>query len=527
MKEQLDKILADLQGALRYKWHALIVAWVVCLIGWFVIFTLPDRYETRAQIYVDTSSILKPLLQNIAVSPNTENAADLVRRALLARPTLEKVADTTGLIQRAGNNADEQEHLLLKLEQDLTINGDNKSNVYTIVYADRNPKMAQSVVASLLDTFVHDSLGVSRTDTRNAQEFLKQQVAEYEQRLSESESKLADFKKEHIGLMPDQRGDYFNRLQAELTSNNTLQTSLAVASRQRDELRRKITGISSDGAVPNMPSDSQIQAATQLDTQIQDSKRQLEALLLRFTDKHPDVIALRDTITRLEARRRTELGGVRATTVAGGSGANSGVDAVMQSLQIQLNNADVQVAALQAEVGQSNARVGELRRALTTGPEVEAQLASLNRDYAVIKGTYDALLQRFESARISDRADQSEDVRFRMIEPPRVPVQPSAPMRGVLMVAILFFGAIVGVAVALGLNLANPVFVAPRSITDVLKLPVLGVVSTFAGAAEALVQRRRRLALAGTFGLLLVTFVGLAAVSHAGSRLLRSSLGME
>jgi hypothetical protein len=199
----------------------------------------------------------------------------------------------------------------------------------------------------------------------------------------------------------------------------------------------------------------------------------------------------------------------------------------MQSLQIQLNNADVQVASLQTEVAQSNGRVGELRRALTTGPEVEAELARLNRDYGVIKGTYDALLQRFESARISDRADQSEDVRFRMIEPPRVPVQPSAPMRGMLMIAVLFAAFFAGAAVAYGLNLANPVFVAPRTLTDVLKLPVLGVVSTFAGAADALALRRRRFALAGASGLLLVTFVGLVAISHGGSRLLRTSLGME
>jgi polysaccharide chain length determinant protein (PEP-CTERM system associated) len=300
-----------------------------------------------------------------------------------------------------------------------------------------------------------------------------------------------------------------------------------VATRQRDELRRKMTGIAVGGNVPDMPSDAQIQAATQLDTQIQESRRQLEALLLRFTDKHPDVIALRDTITRLEARRRNELGGVRATTISGGNGVNGGVDPVMQSLQIQLNNADVQVASLQTEVAQSNNRVGELRRALTTGPEVEAELARLNRDYGVIKGTYDALLQRFESARISDRADQSEDVRFRMIEPPRVPLQPSAPMRGLLMMAVLFAAVVAGAAVAYGLNLANPVFVAPRTLADVLKLPVLGVVSTFMGVADNMVLRRRRLAMAAAAGMLLVAFVGLVAFSHGGSRMLRTSLGME
>lgn len=525
MKQQLEKILADLRGAARFRWHALVVAWVLCLLGWFGVFILPDRFETRAQIYVDTTSILRPLLQNIAVSPSTESAADLVRRALLARPTLEKVADSTGFSQRA-RNSDEREALLLGLEKDLSIAGDNRSNVYTIVFADRNPEMAQSVVSTLLDTFVHDSLGVSRTDTKNAQQFLEQQVAEYAERLSESETRLAEFKKRNVGLMPDQRGDYFNRLQAELTNNNTLQTNLAVAMRQRDELRRKVSGITGDGQVPTMPTDAQIQAATQIDSQIQDSRRQLEALLLRFTDKHPDVIALRDTIARLEDRRRNELAGVRATTVAL-AGATTGVDAVMQNLQIQLNNADVQLAALQTEVAQSNARVEELRRALTTGPEIEAELARLTRDYDVIKATYDALLQRSESARISDRADQSEDVRFRLIEPPRVPVQPSAPMRGLLMIAVLVMASVAGAAVAFALNLANPVFVAPRTLTDVLKLPVLGVVSTFASAADAISQRRRRLMFSSASGLLVFMFVALTAVSHGGSRFLRHSLGME
>jgi len=71
------------------------------------------------------------------------------------------------------------------------------------------------------------------------------------------------------------------------------------------------------------------------------------------------------------------------------------------------------------------------------------------------------------------------------------------------------------------------VFVAPRTLTDVLKLPVLGVVSTFAGAAETLGLRRQKMLLAGASGLLFVAFVGLAAISHGGSRLLRTSLGME
>jgi len=83
------------------------------------------------------------------------------------------------------------------------------------------------------------------------------------------------------------------------------------------------------------------------------------------------------------------------------------VDSVLQDLQIRLNSADVRVATLQAEVERSNSRVGELRRLVTTTPQIEAEMAQLNRDYGVTKTQYEQLLQRLESARISDQATRA------------------------------------------------------------------------------------------------------------------------
>src|SRR6266850_1196046 len=99
--DQIARIWSEMRASARYRWPAIVLAWLLCLLGWFLVLTIPDRYETRAQVYVNSSSILKPLLQGIAVSTDTGNAADVVRRALLARPNLERVATRTGLLQRA------------------------------------------------------------------------------------------------------------------------------------------------------------------------------------------------------------------------------------------------------------------------------------------------------------------------------------------------------------------------------------------------------------------------------------------
>lgn len=299
-----------------------------------------------------------------------------------------------------------------------------------------------------------------------------------------------------------------------------------MATRQRDELRRKLTGDSGNGALPPMPTDQQIQTATQIDAQLADARRQLDALLIKFTDKHPDVIALKDTIARLEERRRDELASVRATTPGVGPTGAVGVDTVLQNLQIALNQADVQVVSLTAQLSEAERRVAELRKALTTTPEVEAELARLTRDYGVTKAQYEALAQRLESARISDRADKSEDVRFKVIEPPRVPLKPAAPMRGLMMLLVMLASIAGGAIIAYGLNLLRPVFVTGKALSEATGIAVIGVVSRYADVAGA-ARLRGRIAMIATCGLLATLFVGLTLFNHSVSVLLRTSLGWE
>ena len=71
MNEQLVKVYGYLHGMWRYRWSALLIAWIVALIGWFVVFSLPDQYEANAVVYVDSDSVMKPLLEGLAVDTDS------------------------------------------------------------------------------------------------------------------------------------------------------------------------------------------------------------------------------------------------------------------------------------------------------------------------------------------------------------------------------------------------------------------------------------------------------------------------
>ncbi|MGH8863856.1 MAG: XrtA system polysaccharide chain length determinant [Burkholderiales bacterium] len=469
MRESVSDLFSEIRSAWRYRWAAIICAWALCLAGWIGILLLPGRFDTVARVYVDTTSVLRPLLEGLAVAPTTSSEVEMVRRVMLGRPGLEKVIDETALNQRARTPI-QRASLLDELSKSIRVTGDPQSHLYTIVYGDRDPRVSHAVVQNLLDAFLDQTVGEKRNDAENAQKFLVAQLAEYERRLSESERKLADFKKQNVGFMPDDRGGYFERLQREMQEVDRLEAERAVALNKRNELRSKLIGGDDPSSMPGA-------VETSVDARIVDARSRLEELLLQYTDAHPDVIALKESIAGLESQRAREIDALRANRGALGSTRSSSSSLVLQNLQIALNEAELQIAAADSQLSDHRARSAELKRMMNVLPEVEAELVRLSRDYGINQTQYQQLLQRLESARLTGEADRSEDLKVKVIDPPVVPLAPAAPKRGLLMIGVLLAGLAAGGGLAWLLAQLHPVFANLRELRKYVQLPILGSIS--------------------------------------------------
>ena len=215
MREVVEIAWGQIQSAWRFWRVALLAAWGICLLGWLAAFSVPGRYESHAKIFVDTNALLEPLLKGLAVETDVSSQTELVRRMLVSRTQIERVVDSSGLAKRAKNTV-EREALIKRTSERIELSSDPKSKFFTISYRDIDPDVSVSVVKSLLDSFINQSVGGSRGDAESAQKFLMDQISDYEARLTAAEQRLADFKKQNVGLMPDQRGGYYERLQAEM-----------------------------------------------------------------------------------------------------------------------------------------------------------------------------------------------------------------------------------------------------------------------------------------------------------------------
>lgn len=528
MQELIGQFLVQLRGAYRFRWYALATAWVVALIGWTVVTLVPDVYEAHARVYVDTDSVLKPLLNGLAVNTDVTSRVNMMARVIMGRPNLERVARETDLSARA-HSPQELAKLVTKLSQQVTLESGNGSNVYSLSYFDKDPVIAQRVVQHLLDAFVEDTLGIKHADSGSAQKFLEKQIAEYEARLHEAEERLAEFKRTNVGLMPGQTGDYYTRLQASLAKLEDLRAKARLANEKRTEIARQLSGeeptfglfASSEGASSSSP----------IDKQIAEYSRQLDQLLLQYTDKHPKVVALRATIAQLEAQKSADKSRPREAPPVPQNRSDAAslaldINPVYQSLRIDLSRTDVELAELRQQIGEEEAAVSELRARVNTAPETEAQLAQLNRDYDVTKAQHQALLQRLESARLSEQADSSsEHGRFRIIEPVTRPIVPTGPNRTLLMSAVLGLAFALGGAVAVVLNQLMPVFLSRGMLASVTGLPVLGAISFSEPSSQPPFLRRDPVRLgAAAVGLLAAYVAGIVAVEPL-SRLIHALAG--
>ncbi|MBV8143460.1 MAG: hypothetical protein JO184_00535 [Gammaproteobacteria bacterium] len=483
MRQTLELILEQIRGAWRFRSTAMAVAWVVCVLGWLVVLALPDTYNAWARVYVDTRTRLSQVTAGLAVESNIASQAEEVRQALLGGPQLEKVA-RLAIPAFATATPEAQaaivEHLRGKLEVEATNEREapglpktHPADLYTISYTDRSRETARRVVDQLLRLFLANSLGGSQEGSEQAQQFLTQQIAEYDKRLAASEARLADFKREHPGLVPGSTGDFFARLHVETDELDKDRLALTVAEQKRDELRRQLAGEQPVMGAVSGGSGQPLDTASA----IRETQARLDDLLLRFTDRHPDVIAAQRQLEDLKKRQKSELEAVRRGDPAAIANTGMAANPVYQGMKLKLSEIDVEVAAARQQVADQERKIADQRKMINTAPQVEAEFERLNRDYAVTHTQYQALVERLSRARLSDKADATGVVRFEVVDPPTADPTPVFPKRARLILIVLAAGLAAGLAVAYVMHQLQPVFTSPRQLTEVTQLPVLGGVS--------------------------------------------------
>ena len=472
MQQELTEVYFYLKGTLKYKRVAIMFGLLLCISGWAFVFMMPDKFESKAKVHIDSSTIIRPLMRGMVIDPDVSALIRIIQQLMFTRPNLEKVielsqlkADKTGAVINA--------EFIEKLKKDITISAARDRDIFDIAYSATDPETAKSVVQAVLTVFSEQAQGKAMADANDAQQFIEQQLRDYEIRLQEAEKAKEDFKRSNLDLVGGD-SDQFQLLSQLKEQLNLANTALEQAEAKKNVLGEQVRNIQEsdeDWGITNLSEE-----VSEEDSRISALNDRKTDLLIKFTENHPEVVSINRLIESLKEQKESNKNdGFIETDLIGPQKMSN---PYVQTLKIAFDNAEAEVASIQALINSIKNRAIKIEEGLNERLAIETEMKNLNRDYETINGKYSELLERREQAHITENVDdQTSRLKFKIADPPTKPTKPSSPNR-ILFYSLILVGSIVaGFGVAFLIYFIRPVFMSTRQVRVVTGLPSLGGVS--------------------------------------------------
>lgn len=479
-----DEILIALHGVWNRRWLALAVAWGICMVGWLVVSLIPNSYESKAKVYVQTQSILPG---QIGITPvEQQQGVDRVKQTLASAANLEKVVRGTDLAQTVSSDRDVAAKVAaLRTSIKVVSTQDNlfeitASSSDTSLSDGANARLSAQITQKLIDIFEEENVAGNRDETRQGLAFLDSQVAARGKQLQDADQRRVEFEQKYMGLLPG-AGSISTRMDAARTEINSIDSQLVAAQSALSAMNSQLAG------TPATIAGASGGGTTALGSVL----GEIAAAKARgWTESHPDVVALRRQAAALKGQ-----GGASAAT-----GTPNPTYTSLKSMQAE-RAATVQ--ALQSRKSQIQADLNAMSSRQISEPGVASEQERLDREYEALKTQYDKLLADREQVRLrGDVQNETGAVKFRVIDPPTVPSTPAAPNRPLLLIAVLIVGIGGGIGTAFAMGQVQTTYPTAARLEKAAGLPVIGAITeTLTTAQHVLRKQRLKLFLAGSGGL--------------------------
>lgn len=481
-------VIRHLNGLWRRRWFVVGAAWAAALAGWFAVWLLPDEYESRAQVFVQTESVLQPVLRGVTATPDYSSRIQVMRLQLLARPNVEEIIYRAGLDKTIEATSEVERRARMQGLVNWvgsSIDIDSPRDMYFVIsYRHGNPETARKVTDAVLNLLIEQDIGANLSENVSARQRLDQQIELFEERLSANEVAVAQFRREHASELAAGEGAVRRR------------------NLKEDELARNINEIAqTKGRVLTLQNLISATPRANSGGEIERLRVQLAELRSQYQESHPDI---RGVLARIEALERDD------------NTFSSNPEFIR--LQSELRVARDTISVLEARQSEIRTELAELDIAAGLSPAVIAELQQIERQYETTKNTYEELLARRDRLELTERLGPSgRNVEYQVFERPERAIKPVSPPREFFIMSVIVLAAGAGLAFGLLLNLLDRSFTQTDELEKAFGLPVLGAF-TEAPSQVVVSGRRRDFALiAGAGAAMLV--VGLVYTYLAVARL--------
>jgi polysaccharide chain length determinant protein (PEP-CTERM system associated) len=467
--------LADVKRVVRKHWWIIPVCVVLCgAAGVLAALSLPKKYTSQTLVLVAKPMVPIDYVKPVVTEDLNQRLASM-KEQILSRTRLEPVIEKFSVYQ-ADQNKVPMEELIDRLRKAIEISPletmpgtqDRSMPGFHVGVTFNNPQIAQQICTEITSMFMEQNSRALEQQAASTNSFISQQLDEAKAKLDAQDAKLAQFKRQFLGSLPEQEQTNLNLLTA---LNTQLEANTQALSRAQQDKAFNESMLSQQEAT--WKASQAGQNPQTLDDQLRILRDQLTSLESKYTDEHPDVIKTKKQIEDLQKRMAEAPKAVNSA----GQLQTKTEPPEIQQLRAHSRQDEISIADLTKRQGQIQEQIRVLQGQVQASPMVEQQLKELTRNYQSALEFYNDLQKKRESSEMAkDLAHQQEGEQFRVLDPPNLPITPSFPKKSYFAGGGVAAGFVLSLAILYIFMMIDKTLHNERDVEMYLKLTVLAAV---------------------------------------------------
>ncbi|MGH7368453.1 MAG: XrtA system polysaccharide chain length determinant [Candidatus Rokuibacteriota bacterium] len=405
----------------RRKWLAILVFLIPLAGAVSLVMALPNVYRSTATVLIERQQLPEDLVR-ATVNSEVEVRLRTLSAEILRRSRLEQLIRRFGLYSDLGLST---EDAVNRMRRDISMQptstgprGAGTTVSFALNYQGRDPENVALVTNALASFYIEENLKVRERLAIGTTEFLRLQVEEAKKRLDDQERRISELSREHRGELPPQMPGNLTRIESLAEQLRVNRADQLRAQQRRDALAAQV---------------AQAEASSGFETdpmRLARLRHELAALRVKYTDRWPDIIRIKDEIATLERKLANPQPQAKAPEAP-----PLGLTPEILRLREALKSADTDIRLLKTDEERVRSALDLYQKRVDNAPKVEPEYQELTRGYETNKSLYRALLQRYETAQIGENMEQRQQgERFKILDPARPSGNPFAPNRARLLV---------------------------------------------------------------------------------------------
>ncbi|MEQ9489411.1 MAG: hypothetical protein RIM72_10510 [Alphaproteobacteria bacterium] len=572
--------LRDIIGIVKRRYLFFVIPFALLSpIAVAVAVLLPPIYQSSGLILIESPQISQAIVAG-NIGSAAQERVEVIRRRVMTRANLLGIAEKYHVFTKEALKKMSSTDVVNAVRNSLSvefISAGSRRNQATIAFKvsfdHRNPRIAARVANELVTLFMNENVRSRTQIATETTEFLNQEAEKLERQLIEIEDKIAQYKQQHSGALPE-------NLDIQMQMRERLEEQIRRIEREiigyEEELR--FLEVEIRAAQVRARQNPQAESTVQQDdasiySKIPGLNRYLQIRSDLFTARatkeelHPDVKALkRDLYT--EAARLIAAGGLQEDAVllaqkeselrqlednddteysddekqilvteisdlrkgienqiADDSSPNNGKTNILRErnedlLKLTLEDFQLRKAVANERIDSAKQRANELAKRLSEVeesiiqiPQVDRVLRNLNRDYSNAQQKYNEIRNKAMEAQIAENVEEaSKSERFVLLEPPSVPDQPEKPNRRMLLAIGLSAAFSVGAAALVGIEFLDGGVRGAENLASLVNMVPLAVIP-YIETVDEREKKRKRIVIAVSL-LLLMGVIALVLIHY-------------